>query len=115
MEFVMFMHAPADQLGTKAPTETVQAIARFAMELASEGKLKGGAQLRGYDHGFHVQPSAEGGRVIDGPFPETKELVGGYFVLELDSLDEAKEIAARCPHLAIGPVSVQPSIPREQH
>ena len=81
------------------------------MELAAQGKLKGGAQLRGEEAGFRVEPSADGGRVIDGPFSETKELVGGFFVLELDSLEEAKAIAQRCPHLAIGAVSVRPVVP----
>ncbi|MEM6992020.1 MAG: YciI family protein [Myxococcota bacterium] len=116
MEFVMLMHAPTDQTGPAAQgpddyKEAVAAIGQFAMKLASEGKLKGGRQLRGPADGFFVEPSAQGGRVVDGPFSETKELVGGYFLLELESMAEAKEVAQRCPHLAIGRVEVRQAIP----
>lgn len=64
--------------------------------LAAEGKVK------------HGQPLEAGGRVItasrvtDGPYAEAKEAVGGYFMLEVESLDEATEIAQRCPSLSLG-------------
>jgi hypothetical protein len=67
--------------------------------LAAEGKLQ---------HGHPLQPvgrvvSAAGvKRPIDGPFAEAKELVGGYILVESASLDEATEIAERCPLLPYG-------------
>lgn len=68
---------------------------------------------------LHGQPLELGGRVvtgagtntrvIDGPFAESKEVVGGYFMLSVDSLDEATEIAKQCPGLAHGlTVEVRP-------
>jgi hypothetical protein len=52
----------------------------------------------------------EGGkrRVHDGPFAETKELLGGYILLELPSLEEALEWAARCPAAGYGRIEVRP-------
>jgi hypothetical protein len=47
-------------------------------------------------------------RVQDGPFADTKEQLGGFTILELPSLDEALDWAARCPAAAIGAVEVRP-------
>jgi len=51
-----------------------------------------------------------GGTVVDGPFVETKEVVGGIFIVEADSLEEATEIARACPNLDLqnGYVEVRP-------
>jgi hypothetical protein len=47
--------------------------------------------------------SGKGGRVVaDGPFPESKEAIGGFFMLSVDDLDEAVAIAQECPGLAYG-------------
>ncbi len=45
--------------------------------------------------------------VVDGPFPETKEVVGGYFLLAADSYDEAVALASTCPHLDFGRIEVR--------
>jgi hypothetical protein len=54
--------------------------------------------------------SGKNGRVVaDGPFAESKESIGGYFLLQLNSFDEALEIAKQCPGLAYGiKVEVRP-------
>jgi hypothetical protein len=109
MEFLMSMLAPADQLGEAAPAEVVAAVGEFGMRLAADGKLRDGRQLR--DGGFRVEPLQDAGRIVDGPFAEAKELIGGYFVVECDSVDEARKLAMDNPHRRIGPVVVQPVLP----
>ena len=53
----------------------------------------------------------DGNRLVtDGPFTETKEVLGGYYIIECDNLDEALEAAARCPAAAGGSVEVRPII-----
>ncbi len=52
--------------------------------------------------GGRVVAAAAPGRVMDGPFSEAKELVGGYFILMCASLDEATELALTCPSLQYG-------------
>lgn len=47
-------------------------------------------------------------KVTDGPFPETKEVLGGYFIAECDDLDQAIEVASRIPVAATGSVEVRP-------
>jgi hypothetical protein len=49
--------------------------------------------------------------ITDGPFAETKEQLGGFYLIEAESLDEALEIAARCPGARHGAVEVRPLMP----
>ena len=67
--------------------------------LAAEGKVQHGHPLQGSGR---VVSGARGERVIDGPYPEAKEAIGGYFFLTVQDLDEATEIAQRCPSLPHG-------------
>ncbi len=67
--------------------------------LAAEGKVLGGNPLE--KEGKVV--SGTNGRVVaDGPFMESKEAIGGYFLLRVNSVDEAVSIAQQCPGLAYG-------------
>jgi hypothetical protein len=66
--------------------------------LKNQGKLKSGHPL--YNEGKIV--SGKKRTVADGPFAESKEAVGGYFYLEVASMDEALEIAKQCPGLDHG-------------
>ena len=69
--------------------------------LTNEGKAKAGHPLEG--EGKIV--SGKKGRVVaDGPFAESKEAIGGYFFLEVSSMDEAVAIAKECPGLDYGAV-----------
>jgi hypothetical protein len=74
--------------------------------LETEGKIKSGLPLM--SEGKVV--SGPGGRfVVDGPFAESKEAIGGYFLLSACTLDEAISVARRCPGLAHGAaVEVRP-------
>ena len=74
--------------------------------LAAQGKVTAGSPLE--KEGKVV--SGKNGRVIsDGPFAESKEAVGGYFLLQVNSLDEAIALAQECPGLAYGAkVEVRP-------
>jgi len=67
--------------------------------LTQEGKCKGGHPL--HEEGKLV--SGKNGRiVVDGPFAESKEAIGGYFYLQVRDIDEAVEIARQCPGLEYG-------------
>lgn len=69
--------------------------------LMESGKVTGGNPLE--NEGKVV--SGKGGRIVsDGPFAESKETIGGYFLLKVNSMDEAVAIAKGCPGLAYGAV-----------
>lgn len=67
--------------------------------MAARGKLAAGHPL---EPARRLVAGARGERVLDGPFSETKELVGGYFLLTDTSLEEATAIARECPNLPYG-------------
>lgn len=77
--------------------------------LAAQGKATSGRPLKLEGR---VVSGIGGERVIDGPFAEGKEAVGGFFLLRVDSMDEATEIAKQCPSLRYGlVVEVRPVAP----
>jgi hypothetical protein len=92
---------------------------KYAGGLAERGLIRGGEQLSTTSV---TTLRSEGGRTIvaDGPFAETKEQLGGFFLVECDTLDEALEAAGRIPSLRIGgTVEVRPVLgddgPHEEH
>jgi hypothetical protein len=86
--------------------KTVDQFMAWFERLKQQGKVKGGQPLE--RSGKIV--SGKGGRTVaDGPFAESKEAIGGYFLLQVDSLDEAIAIAQQCPVLEYGStVEVRP-------
>ena len=81
-------------------------MGKYSRELAEEGKLRGGAPLRSDDAAVRVK--VRGGRTeaTDGPFVETKEVIGGYLVFDARDAAEALEIAKRCPAARAGLVEL---------
>jgi hypothetical protein len=67
------------------------------------GKLDGGHQLQGVDSAKTIRAGA----VTDGPFMETKEVLGGYSVIEADSIDEAVDIAKTWPGVDRGWITME--------
>lgn len=74
--------------------------------LSEEGKVVGGRPL---DNQGKVVSGVNGRTIVDGPFAESKEAVGGYFMLRVDTMEEAVAIAQQCPGLPHGAkVEVRP-------
>lgn len=92
-----------------SPEEIEKALGRFMAwfeGLQEQGKLKGANPLKSEGK---VVSGANGRTVVDGPFAESKETVGGYFLLSLADIDEAVAIAKQCPILEYGAlVEVRP-------
>ncbi len=73
-----------------------------------QGKVIGGNELAPVSTATRVRVVDGETVVTDGPYAETKEQLGGYFLLECDSIDEAVQLAARIPGAAHGAVEVRP-------
>lgn len=73
----------------------IQEFTAWAGQLAKSGKLVDAAKLA--DSGRVLR--SKNGQVVDGPFTETKEAVGGYFLIEAANLEDATKIASGCPGL----------------
>jgi hypothetical protein len=97
MRFMMFMY-PGIQEEEWAPSaEQVGAMSRYNEELRKAGMLLALDGLHPPGEGARVTFSDAGTTVTDGPFTEAKEVVGGYWVIQARSKQEAVEWASRCP------------------
>ena len=102
-EFILFFRDSNWDKGL-SPEETQNALSKFIgwmEELTSKGILKAGQPL---EHEGKLVSGKRGKNVADGPFAESKEAVGGYFLLQVDDLDAAVEIAQGCPLLEFNSV-----------
>jgi hypothetical protein len=79
----------------------------FSDEAGATGALSDGAELAPTSSATTVRVRGDETIVADGPFVETKEALGGYFVLEAESMDEAVALAAKIPGAAHGAVEVR--------
>jgi hypothetical protein len=73
-------------------------MGRYNEELVKAGIMKGGDGLKPSKHGKRIRFSGAKRTVIDGPFAETKELVAGFWIWEVKSIEEAVEWAKKCPN-----------------
>jgi hypothetical protein len=92
--------ATADSEAGVMPSEELLAeMGKFNEEMAEAGVMVGGDGLRPSSQGARVSFGGDGERtVIDGPFPETKELIAGFWLMQVDSFEEAVEWIKRCPN-----------------
>jgi hypothetical protein len=109
MRFMMIVKASEDSEAGKLPGEgLLAAMGKYNEELMKAGMLVDMSGLKPSSQGARVHFS-RGGKVsvTDGPFAETKELVGGYWIIQAKSLAEAIEWARRAPMLQGGGVEAE--------
>jgi hypothetical protein len=94
---VMFMIKGDPQPGAAPSEELIGAMGRYNDELKNAGVLLDLAGLLPSAMGRRVRFSGGNRAVIDGPFPESKQLVAGYWILQVQSMEEAVEWAERFP------------------
>lgn len=114
MDYMLLILEPHGQRAERTPAEGEAAYASmvaFADALKAEGKLRGVGSLLGDERGVRVQVREGRPRTVDGPFTEAKEMIGGYFLVDCDSLAEAVAVAQRCPAAAWATVEVRAAGP----
>jgi hypothetical protein len=84
------------------------AYGAYAEAMSKEGVLLGGNRLRPTSASTTVRVAGGKTTVLDGPYVETKEQLGGYFLIEVPDLDAALSWAERCPGASTGVVEVRP-------
>ncbi len=98
MKVMVFVKATKESEAGMMPSEKMLGeMMKFNQELVDAGILQGGDGLRPSKDGVRVRFSGSKREVIDGPFAETKELVAGYWIWEVKSMEEAIEWVKRCP------------------
>ena len=101
MRFMVMVKATKDSEAGKMPSEEgLSAMAKFNEEMVKAGVMLDGNGLQASSKGARVRfPGMQDKRtVIDGPFAETKELVAGYWIIQVKSKAEAIEWIKRCPN-----------------
>ncbi|MFG1925149.1 YciI family protein [Cryptosporangium sp. NPDC048952] len=98
MRFMVIMKATADsEAGVKPATEDFDTMGAFIQELIDDGVLLAADGLAPSSDGARIYYEGDKQTVVDGPFTETKELIAGYWLVEMKSLEEAVERFKRCP------------------
>jgi len=99
MRFMVIVKASKDSEAGKHPSqELLAAMGKYNEELVEAGILLGGEGLQPSSKGVRVRFSGDRRTVIDGPFAETKELIAGYWLWQVQSKEEAIEWVKRCPN-----------------
>lgn len=103
MRFMIIVKADKDtEAGVMADEKLVSDMARYHEELQKAGMLLDGSGLQPSAKGWRIRYSGAKRSVVDGPFPETKELIAGYTLIQARSREEALEWSKRFPNPAIG-------------
>jgi hypothetical protein len=101
MAYLLLIHEPVGQRATRSRAEgeaVYERMLQFGRDLKAQDLLLASESLATPDAGTaRVQVSGGKPLVLDGPFAEAKEMVGGFFLLNCATRDEAVAVAARCP------------------
>ncbi|AWV02355.1 YciI family protein [Burkholderia sp. JP2-270] len=99
MRVMVIVKATADSEAGKMPdTELLAAMGQYNEELVKAGVMLAGEGLHPSSRGKRVHFAGKDRTVIDGPFAETKELIAGFWLWQVNSMDEAVEWVKRCPN-----------------
>jgi hypothetical protein len=110
MKVMVLVKASKDsEAGVMPSPQLLAEMGKFNQELAKAGVLLAGEGLHPTSKGKRVRFSGDARTVIDGPFAETKELLAGYWLWNVKSMDEAVEWLKRCPnpHKTDGEVEIR--------
>lgn len=116
MQYLLMLYSDEsgwDALSEKEQEEGVAAYVAYTQALAQAGALVGGNRLRPAQTATRVRVDEGKTQVLDGPYADSKEQLGGYYLIEAADLDAAIAWAARCPGAHHGTVEVRPVWPTD--
>src|SRR4051812_34948876 len=110
MRYLMLIYTPETTMAP-APAEgrkMMEAYATFTQEVRDNGMLQGGEALQPTTTATTVKVRNGERMITDGPFAETREQLGGFYLLNCKDLDEALDYAAKIPGAQLGSIEVRP-------
>jgi hypothetical protein len=116
MQYMLLIHDDETKWATFSEEERqgfMQEFFAYTNELRESGAYVTGAQLQPTSTATTVQVREGEALTTDGPFAETKEQLGGYYLIDVDSNEEALEWAAKIPAARWGTIEVRPLVMRE--
>ena len=111
MRYALLICADENAWAALGPDEAAAQMAgydAFGKEMTARGVLRGGERLRPTTDATTVRVQHGDVVVSDGPFAETKEQMGGFYLVDCKDLDEATEVAARIPSAVHGSIEIRP-------
>jgi len=111
MQYMLMAYVNESGWGNMTPEQQQQGMAAygsFVEALTQSGALKGSNRLQSSTAATKVTVADGKPQVLDGPYADSKEQLGGYFLIEAPDLDSAISWAARCPAASHGVVEVRP-------
>ena len=100
--------AQEDAMSPEATGQLMQAYGAYTEALVKAGVLQGGERLRASTDAASVRVRNGKTEVLNGPYAETREQLGGYYLIDVPDLDAALSWAARCPSSSYGTIEVRP-------
>ena len=107
MQYMLLIYS-SENRSADGDEDVIRRYGEFTQEVRDGGKLVTADRLQGTSAATTVRIRDGETLVTDGPFAETKEQLGGYYVLECENIDEALEYAARIPAAEVGSIEVRP-------
>ena len=111
MQYLLLIHSDEKAMQTAPPEQNgtiLAAYGAYMKAMADAGVSKGGQRLHPTSMAATVRVENGKARVLNGPYAETKEQLGGYFLIDAPDLDAAISWAARCPGAQYGAIEVRP-------
>ncbi len=108
-QYMLLIYSPTE--GGPSPDERAAEMPRwyeYTQGLQDAGVLVAGDALHGTDAATTVRVRAGDTQITDGPFAETKEILGGYYIIDVPDLDTALDHASRVPNVGYGSIEVRP-------
>jgi hypothetical protein len=103
MKYVLLIHDDPNRTEDLTPEYMT-----FTQSILESGEMLGGDKLEGVETATSVRVRDGRTTTTDGPFAETKEVLGGYYIVDVKDLDRALELAAQVPSARFGTVEVRP-------
>ena len=103
MKYVLLIHDDPNRTEDLTPEYMT-----FTQSILESGEMLGGDKLEGPETATSVRVRDGRTTTTDGPFVETKEVLGGYYIVDVKDLDRALELAAQIPSARLGGVEVRP-------
>ena len=111
MQYLLMIYANESAENAMPPAEMgaiMQAYGAYTEALVKAGVMRGGERLRPTADATSVRVRNGKSEVLNGPYADTREQLGGYYVIDVPDLDAALQWAARCPTSAYGTIEVRP-------
>ena len=111
MRYMLLIYADPAAYGAMTEEDGARMMGEyfaFTQSIVESGEFLAGDPLQGADTATTVRVRGGSRTVTDGPFAETKEVLGGYYLVDCADLDRALELAARIPDVVHGSVEVRP-------